>query len=394
MWLKADRPGLQIMARAVLPRATDPQTGKPLTTLCAAPTTRKSASWQQLRLEGLPQLLERQVRVLRTQFGPQVDAREAYIDLIAGQRLRRARNDERLVDDLEVGGVVSAETPEGKRPPGCLGPTVDPLRRSRPADEAWPGGQGCRRVDLKGPLLLVGGKPFFPAHHRTSGRAARKVAGVGIQRRSLDSVSRAGAAQRGDGPGLVARSLRLRRVQQLEPGPAVEPAADRQFATTRCWSGTWAAVWPSASWKPPSAGPNARRSGRSAEPADRPAIPIPICAAYTRAVHVLLARRDPLGTTLPLEQYGSLAARPIADWRGRHAAVGHDANRPGPPGCSSKWACWHRRPARRWSIEEAQLRMLVHTALGGAGPRAVLYFELAAGRRRSSPRGGARRFWS
>ncbi|MBI3836940.1 MAG: hypothetical protein HY288_03275, partial [Planctomycetia bacterium] len=82
VWLKADRPGLQILARVVLPRSSDPRSGNPLSTLIRGTGYTQVGAWQQLRIENVPQLLERQVRVLRTQFGPQVDAREAYVDRV------------------------------------------------------------------------------------------------------------------------------------------------------------------------------------------------------------------------------------------------------------------------------------------------------------------------
>ena len=66
VWVKADRPGLQILARVVLPRSKDPATGQPLTTLISGSGYTQEGSWQQLRLDNVPQQFERQLRVLRT----------------------------------------------------------------------------------------------------------------------------------------------------------------------------------------------------------------------------------------------------------------------------------------------------------------------------------------
>ena len=78
VWIKSDRPGLQLAARIVLPRTADPRTGRPVTTIVAGSGYTDVGRWQQLRLEGIPRLLTRQVHLLRMQLGPQVDDREAY----------------------------------------------------------------------------------------------------------------------------------------------------------------------------------------------------------------------------------------------------------------------------------------------------------------------------
>ncbi|MCU0875969.1 MAG: hypothetical protein MUE50_26880 [Pirellulaceae bacterium] len=65
LWVKADRTGLQLLARVVLPRSRDPQTGGPMTVLLRGDVYDRSGLWQQLTIREADQLLERQVRVLR-----------------------------------------------------------------------------------------------------------------------------------------------------------------------------------------------------------------------------------------------------------------------------------------------------------------------------------------
>src|SRR5262249_4465451 len=105
VWLKSDRAGLQILARAVLPRTADPRTGKPLSTLIQGSGYTQVGNWQQLRIENLPRLLERQVRILRTQFGPQVDPREAYIDRVVLNVYGGPGTTNAWIDELEVTNV-------------------------------------------------------------------------------------------------------------------------------------------------------------------------------------------------------------------------------------------------------------------------------------------------
>ena len=69
VWIKANRPGIQILARVVLPQSIDPRTGRPIATLVRGTSYSSVGSWQQLRIVDIPQLLSRQVRVLRRKSG-------------------------------------------------------------------------------------------------------------------------------------------------------------------------------------------------------------------------------------------------------------------------------------------------------------------------------------
>ncbi|HEV3138363.1 MAG TPA: hypothetical protein VGZ26_10675, partial [Pirellulales bacterium] len=158
VWLKADRAGLQILARVVLPRASDPRSGKPLSTLLRGSAYTQVGTWQQLRIETMPQLLERQVRVLRAQFGPQVDAREAYVDRVLLNIYGGPGVTSAWIDDLEVVGIVPVTSVAAAPDNEAAGPSL--LMQNLPA--VWAGGQSVPAVALDGPLLLAGNKPIFP----------------------------------------------------------------------------------------------------------------------------------------------------------------------------------------------------------------------------------------
>ncbi len=96
VWIKSDRPGVQLAARIVLPRSVDPHTGRPVTAIVTGSGYTDVGRWQQLRIEHIPRLLTRQVHLLRMQLGPQVDDREAYLDAVLLERVRRAGHDQRL----------------------------------------------------------------------------------------------------------------------------------------------------------------------------------------------------------------------------------------------------------------------------------------------------------
>jgi len=69
VWVKSNRPGVQLLARIILPHTTDPRTGQPTVTLISGSSYSMSAVWQQLRIGDTPQLLSRQVHALRAQMG-------------------------------------------------------------------------------------------------------------------------------------------------------------------------------------------------------------------------------------------------------------------------------------------------------------------------------------
>ena len=50
VWVKSDRPGLQLAARIVLPRTTDPHTGRPVATTIVGSSYNSDGRWQQLQI--------------------------------------------------------------------------------------------------------------------------------------------------------------------------------------------------------------------------------------------------------------------------------------------------------------------------------------------------------
>ena len=108
VWVKSDRPGLQLFVRVVLPRSRDPRGGGPLSTLLPGSGYTQVGSWQQLRVDNVPQLIDRQTRVLRTQYGPNVDPREAYVDQVVLNVYGGVGTTNVWIDDLEIIGATGA----------------------------------------------------------------------------------------------------------------------------------------------------------------------------------------------------------------------------------------------------------------------------------------------
>ena len=68
VWIKANRPGLQLLVRAVLPRTLDAN-NQPATVYLRGASYTQTGAWQQLTMEQLPRLLERETIWLRSRSG-------------------------------------------------------------------------------------------------------------------------------------------------------------------------------------------------------------------------------------------------------------------------------------------------------------------------------------
>ncbi len=193
--------GLQILARVVIPRTKDPATGQPLTMLVSGSGYTQVGSWQQLRLDNLPQQFERQLRVLRAQHGPGVDGHEALIDRVVLNVYGGPGTTTVLIDDLEVNGFVGATS--GSAAPAEQEPDEQRLRRTTSRsrsngagrEHAARGGASERdRADGRRSTLLS-----------TLARVSRRAVGtrqiVGIQRHLDVDAAAAGAARRSGGRG-------------------------------------------------------------------------------------------------------------------------------------------------------------------------------------------------
>src|SRR5581483_8595147 len=109
LWVKANRPGIQLFARVVLPRSRDPQ-GQPLVAVLPGGIYQNAGTWQALELAQVPALLETVGRGLRVTYGPNVDLREAYVDRLLLNVAGGPGLTAIWIDDLHVAGLVETKT--------------------------------------------------------------------------------------------------------------------------------------------------------------------------------------------------------------------------------------------------------------------------------------------
>ena len=256
VWVKADRPGLQLLVRVTLPRTADPRTGKPLTTLLRGTAYSQVGVWQQLRLDDLTGAIERQVRVLRAQFGRDVDAREAFVDRVLLNVYGGPGVTNVLVDDLEVAGVVAPQatvSAVSTSPQDRVRAGADVMQRDLPP--LWAGGAGVPKVERSGSLLLVDGTPFFPRAIEYRGEVAGAVCAP------WDSTSRGWIARPRTNccamrPPPDCGSSRRRRPRQRSNRAPPTAAVPSAINTTQCWPGTWVEDWAGVNSSPRGSGPS------------------------------------------------------------------------------------------------------------------------------------------
>ena len=181
VWVKANRPGIQILARVILPQSIDPRTGRPIATLVRGTSYSSVGSWQQLRIVDIPQLLSRQVRVLRAQIGPDVEPREAYVDQVLLNVYGGPGQTAVLIDDLDVVGLV----PRGGdvQTVSAVGPVENQTAAASSAPTTGTStnaGGALRQVSINGSLLLVDGKPMLPRIIQSQGEPLAWLKGQGF----------------------------------------------------------------------------------------------------------------------------------------------------------------------------------------------------------------------
>jgi hypothetical protein len=152
VWVRANRPGLQLMGRLVLPRERDPRSPDTQpTTLLRGDLYQQAGRWQRLELRSPVKLAREQQQFMRAEFKRDVDFTDAYLDRLVLNVYGGPGLTEVWIDDLEVGPVVEA-TP--------FQTTSRPVDRTGPGALATPRRPGSR-VEFKGDRLEVDGKPFF-----------------------------------------------------------------------------------------------------------------------------------------------------------------------------------------------------------------------------------------
>jgi len=395
--VKSDRGGIQILAQIVLPRAKDPHTGRPITTLAHGSSYTAVGRWQQLRLEDVPQQLARRTRVLRAELGAAIDPREAYVERVLLNVYGGPGVTNVWIDDLDIGGYVGLNpastsrptTPNQRATPGHLTtpatPRQPPDDGPRPSDPAvsletagWTGSRSepeatvrPDRIRLNGSLLLVDGRPFFPRIVQYRGESLGLLQRLGFNvvwldrpatPEMLDEAGRLGiwlicpppgTSQRGAPPGASA------------PLAPIGPTYERVLA------------WDLGRDLSADELETVKRRASQVRAADRRAGRPLVCRPrsnlreYSRCVDVLVVGRSPLGTSLELSAYGTwLRERPRLARAG--TCLWTTVQTQLDPRIARQWSGLGLTGAGPAPASCEQIRLLTYTAVA-AGARGLLF---------------------
>ncbi|HEV2970701.1 MAG TPA: hypothetical protein VGY55_12090 [Pirellulales bacterium] len=308
VWIKADRPGLQILARIVLPNLIDPKTRQPAAVFVRGTSYSQVGIWQQLRIENVPLELERQLRVLRLQLArPDVDARGAFLDQVWLNVFGGPGTTNVAIDDLELSGIVDpALAPRKSDAASPIPFSREPIGERDPAT-TWAGTANGTRplgrdIKLDGSVLLVDGHPFFPRILRYQGERLELVAKTGFNAIRLTQPPP---------PQLLADAERLGLWIVCPPprGPAVQPGMPAPLAAEIGPEYDSVLAWHLGDGLTGEELSAVTAIARQLEPLDsRRKRPI-VCApetdlrAYSSRVNYLCFGRAPLGTSIELGDY-------------------------------------------------------------------------------------------
>lgn len=342
LWVKATRPNVQLMARVVLPRSQDPRTGKPLSALVRGDFYTEVGAWQKLFIPEVQKLVQREVVILRSQFGKEVDAREAYIDLIVLNTYCGDGEVDLWIDDLEIAGYVpDADSARGE------GAAVGP-RLARATTAA-----------LQGSLLVINGKPAFPRLIDHQGEPLEYLQSLGFSGVRLSATPT---------PELLQDARRL-GMHLVAPPPPASVRIDETHSPVIAWSLGRRLTGADLD----EARETANRLVRIDPQSQRP------CAAsveskldeYSRSAGIIISERAFLGTDLETQDY--------AFWLKQRA----ETMRPGTPFWASvdtipaaplreqaALLCPHSTPL--WEVNPEVLRCQAYTAIA-AGARGLVF---------------------
>lgn len=178
LWVKANRPGMQLLARVVLPRERRrDDLNQPLTTLLRGDRYLTPGRWQQLTIANPVKALHDQQRLLNDEQGRSVDLQGAYIDQIVMNVYGGPGINEVWLDELEVSPVLTK----------AARPSAPALTTGRSATTAEPASVRRAVVKLNQDRLLVNEVPFFVRGIRYTGTSLKSLREAGFNTLFLDA---------------------------------------------------------------------------------------------------------------------------------------------------------------------------------------------------------------
>ncbi len=355
LWVLADQPGIQLMARVVLPRTNDPRTGTPITTLLRGDIYDRVGSWQQLGIRRPDQILQRQVRALRSQFGADIDPREAYVDLIVLNAYGGVGETRLWIDDLEIRGMVPAASPDAVSEGNDLESSTSAPGTGSSTPLRAP---GSSQVELNGSVLTAGGVPLFPRVIESNGESLEWLQSLGF-----NAVKLAAAPT----------PVQLREADRLGIWLIAPPPNDLEITNAH----DWVMAWDLGSRLGEAHLELTRQRVEAVRQADVRSGRITIAGvdqrmwSYSRLASFLVLHASPLGTSLSLpKQARQLRERPTLARPGTPVWTAI-ATEP-PAALMDQWSAMGLGSPLSMSSEPEQIRLVTYTALA-SGARGLIF---------------------
>ncbi len=154
VWVKSDKPNIQMMLRVVFPKTIDDATGEPLADFIPGDSYTDVGRWQELKVTGVPDKLNKAVWSRRRQLVAEkkkLDESGAYIDMVVLNAFSSPGNIDLWLDDLEIQGYVSLDDKGNGTNPSATA--------KQPAIDSRDPRSGAA---MQGSLLMVSGRPMMP----------------------------------------------------------------------------------------------------------------------------------------------------------------------------------------------------------------------------------------
>ncbi|MCS6976916.1 MAG: hypothetical protein NZM31_07920 [Gemmatales bacterium] len=185
LWLKANRPGIQLFARLVMPKERDPKNlDAPMTLLLRGDVYQKQGRWQRLELLAPQKVAQQQLQLLRAELGRDVNADGAYVDQVVLNLYAGPGLVEVWIDELEI-GPISGD------PPFSAGTSGDAPRTTPSGQPTSLPAPRHAVVELNHDRLMVNKKPFFLRGIRYSDTPLKVLRDAGFNTLFVDASTKA-----------------------------------------------------------------------------------------------------------------------------------------------------------------------------------------------------------
>jgi len=171
VWIHANRPGVRLAARVVLPDFVSRKTGRPVTLLLPGTTSRDADRWEQVQVGGLPAALAQRLPALHQEHGPHGGLANAAVTHLVLDLYSTPGRYDVSIDEAAVSGAVPPAAGVARR-------VRDPQVRPTAAEAAGP--PADPPAGLARGVVEVGGLPFFPRAIDHNGEPLAAIAALGF----------------------------------------------------------------------------------------------------------------------------------------------------------------------------------------------------------------------